>query len=163
MPYSAHVAWVGLGSNLDEPARHVRQAFDDLGAMAGAALLGVSRLYRTAAVGGPAGQPDFCNACAVLACHMLPLALLDGLQDIETAHGRVRDVRWGPRTLDLDLLAYDELRMHHRRLQLPHPRVTQRAFVLVPLADVAPALVIDGCRIIDHLRAADCAGVTRWR
>lgn len=163
VPYSAHVAWVGLGSNLDEPARHVCQAFDDLAAMAGAALLAVSGLYRSVPVGGPAGQPDFCNACAAIACHILPLALLDALQRIETAHGRVRDVRWGPRTLDLDMLAYDEWCMDNRRLQLPHPRVTQRAFVLVPLADVAPALVIGGSRVIDHLRAADCSGVTRWR
>lgn len=156
------VAWVGLGSNLGQPASHVRQALDDLAAVPGLLPLAVSRLYRTTPVGGPADQPDYCNACAAVTCDLSPLALLDALQGIEAAHGRVRDVCWGPRTLDLDMLAYDDVRMQHARLQLPHPRAAQRAFVLVPLADIAPALLIDNRRVIDHLRSVGRDGVCAW-
>src|SRR5699024_11147345 len=126
-------------------------------------LLAASPLYRTTPVGGPHNQPEYCNACAAVATGLTPLRLLDALQDIEAAHGRVRDVRWGPRTLDLDLLAYDDVRMVHPRLQLPHPRAAQRAFVLVPLADIAPALMLDGRRVIDHMHSIGRDGVMAWR
>lgn len=163
MTPAGHVAWIGLGSNLDAPERHVRRALAELAALPASRLLAGSHLYRTAPQGGPAGQPDFCNACAALACELAPLALLDRLQALEAAHGRVRDVRWGPRTLDLDMLAYDDLRMTHERLRLPHPRAAQRGFVLVPLADIAPALELDGLRVIDHLRRIGGDGVVAWR
>lgn len=163
VPRARHVAWLGLGSNLDDPARHVRQAFQDLALAPDVGMLAASSLYRTAPVGGPAAQPDFCNACAAVVCGKPPLALLDALHAIEASHDRVRDVRWGPRTLDLDLLAFDDWRMDHPRLQLPHPRISQRAFVLVPLAEIAPALVIGGSRVIDHLRAVDCSDVSVWQ
>lgn len=159
---ATHVAWLGLGSNLDDPQRHIRRALDDLAAMPGAQLLAASRLYRTAPVGGPAAQPAFCNACAALACTLTPLALLEAVQSIESAHGRVRDVRWGPRTLDLDMLAYDNQSMQHERLYLPHPRAADRAFVLVPLADIAPALMLHGRRVVDHLAGLDTSGVALW-
>lgn len=162
MTQARAVTWLGIGSNLDNPAQHVRQALQDLIADADTQLLAASRLYRTTPVGGPAGQPDFCNACAAVASRLAPWALLRRLQCIETAHGRVRDVRWGPRTLDLDMLAHDALRMRHKQLQLPHPRAAERAFVLVPLAELAPTLVLDGRRVIDHLRAVDTVGVRPW-
>src|SRR5699024_2097936 len=122
-------------------------------------VLARSALYRTAPVGGPPGQPAYCNACAAVACAHTPLALLTALQRIEAAHGRVRDVRWGPRTLDLDMLAYDDTCMVHAQLQLPHPRAAQRAFVLVPLADIAPALMLGAARVVEHLQYTDTAGV----
>lgn len=159
---NAHVAWIGLGSNLDNPKLHVRQALNDLAALPEVRLLAVSPLYRTLPVGGPSRQPQFCNAAVAMQCLAQPLALLDMLQGIETAHGRVRDVRWGPRTLDLDMLAYDALHMTHARLQLPHPRATERGFVLVPLADIAPTLDISGRRVIDYLRAVGSDGVVPW-
>lgn len=159
---AAHVAWIALGSNLDQPADHVRRAFRDVAALPGVRLLAASRLYRTTPVGGPAGQPDFCNACAALACDLKPLALLDALQGVEARHKRVRDVRWGPRTLDLDMIAYDQLDMRHARLELPHPRATQRAFVLVPLHDIAPALRLGQARVHDHVQHVDCSGVAPW-
>lgn len=162
VPAAHHVAWIGLGSNLDNPAHHLRDALADIRAVPGVALLAGSRLYRTRPVGGPTGQPDFCNACAALACDMPPLALLDALQAIENAHGRVRDIRWGPRTLDLDILAYDDRTMTHPRLRLPHPRATSRAFVLVPLVDIAPTLELDGARVIDWLAGIERADVTDW-
>src|SRR5699024_7536878 len=121
-----------------------------------------SRLYQTTPIGGLAGQPDYCNACAAVTCIQPPLVLLDALQAIEADHGRMRDVRWGARTLDLDMLAYDDLRMQHARLQLPHPRATRRAFVLVPLAALAPTLVLDNARVIDHLCRVDRSGVRVW-
>src|SRR5699024_10171870 len=107
-------------------------------------------------------QPPYCNACVALACTLTPLALLDALQRLEAVHGRVRDVRWGPRTLDLDMLAYDDLHMNHNRLRLPHPRAAQRAFVLVPLATIAPALMLDARRVIDHMRSLGNDGVAPW-
>lgn len=164
---NSHAAWIGLGSNLDNPKQHIRHALDDLAALPSVRFLAGSQLYRTTPVGGPQGQPEFCNACAAVACDLTPLKLLDALQGIETAHGRVRDIRWGPRTLDLDMLAYDNLCMTHERLCLPHPRVTQRAFVLVPLAEIAPALVLEGERVIDHLNVIASTigidGVTYWQ
>ncbi|HLQ84629.1 MAG TPA: 2-amino-4-hydroxy-6-hydroxymethyldihydropteridine diphosphokinase [Salinisphaeraceae bacterium] len=161
-PHDRHVAWLGLGSNLAQPAQQVCQALQELALAPGIALLAVSELYRTTPVGGPPEQPDYCNACAAILCSMTPLALLDILQDIEARHGRVRDVRWGPRTLDLDLLAYDDLQLRQPRLRLPHPRAARRAFVLVPLAEIAPALMLGRARVCDHLRHVDDSGVGRW-
>lgn len=162
MTPARHVAWIGLGSNLAGPARQLRRALADLATTPGLRLLAASALYRTTPVGGPAGQPDYCNACAAVACDLTPLDLLACLQRIEADRGRARAIRWGPRTLDLDMLAYDDVRMAHERLRLPHPRAAERAFVLVPLADIAPALVLAGRRVIDHLRAVDGTGVRRW-
>lgn len=159
---TTHVAWLGLGSNLDDPRRQVLTAIEDLAALPHARVLAVSPLYRTVPVGGPANQPQYCNACVALACAQSPLVLLDALQRMELAHGRVRDVRWGPRTLDIDMLAYDDVRMTHARLRLPHPRAAQRAFVLAPLADIAPALVLDGGRVLDHLHALDDDSIALW-
>lgn len=158
-----HVAWLGLGSNLDAPAEQVRQACADIAATRGLGLLAVSRRYRTAPVGGPTGQPDYCNACVAIATACSPLNLLDVLQGIERAYGRRRDIRWGPRTLDLDLLAYDDRVLDHPRLQLPHPRAHERAFVLVPLAEIAPALTLGPYgRVIDCLAAIGRTGVVPW-
>lgn len=160
---SSHVAWVGLGSNLDDPAGQLRRAVDELDATPGMALLAVSSLYRTVPVGGPAGQPMFCNAAAALATGMQPRALLAALQAIEAVHQRVRDVHWGPRTLDLDILAYDDRRLDDPDLCLPHPRAHERGFVLVPLTEIAPALTLGGHgRVIDCLARVDCSDVQRW-
>src|SRR5699024_2391005 len=157
------VAWLGLGSNLDDPRRQVLTAIDELGALPQVRVLAVSSLYRTAPVGGPANQPPYCNACVAVACAHTPLALLDAFQRLVSAHGRVRYVRWGPRTLDPYLLTYDEVRMTRERLYLPHPRAAQRAFVLRPLADIAPALALNGRRVVDQLVAVGSNGVERWQ
>ena len=134
-------AWIGLGSNLEAPRRQVERAFDELARLPRTHLAGRSRLYRSDPV-GPAGQPDYVNAVAALDTALEPLALLDALQAIERTHGRVRTLRWGPRTLDLDLLLYGERVQACERLTLPHPRLHERAFVLYPLADLAPGLVL---------------------
>lgn len=160
---AVNVAWIGLGSNLVSPADQILGALDELTADDRLTVLAVSRLYRTTPVGGPAGQPDFCNACAAVATPLSALALLDLTQAIEAGHGRVRDVRWGPRTLDLDLLAFNETGFDHPRLILPHPRAHERAFVLVPLAEIAPALVLGRAgRVADRAAAVDCSGIEHW-
>lgn len=154
------VAWLGLGSNLDDPAGQIRVALDELANSPDVVLLAQSRLFETTPVGGPPGQPMYCNACAAISTPLAPLALLELLQAIERAHGRVRDVRWGPRTLDLDILAMDARQMNEPRLVLPHPRAHERGFVLVPLAEIAPALALGHRgRVIDCLAEVDTSGI----
>ena len=131
------VAYVGLGSNLSDPAAQVRQAMAELNGLPESELLARSPLYRTAPL-GPADQPDYVNAVVSLETRLSPRGLLEALQAIERAHGRQRDgTRWGPRTLDLDILLYGDERLREPGLQIPHPEMGNRAFVLVPLADVA--------------------------
>ncbi len=137
-------AYIGIGSNLDHPADQVRRGFAALNAIPASRCVAQSPLYRTAPVGGPPNQPDYINAVAALETALAPEELLTALQAIETAQGRVRTVHWGPRTLDLDLLLYDQITRADPKLTLPHPRLHQRAFVLYPLRDIAPMLMIPG-------------------
>lgn len=134
-------AYIGIGSNLDNPQEQVRRALHELAAIPVTRLVQASPWYRSAAV-GPGEQPDFVNAVAQLETELEAHALLDQLQAIEHAHQRVRDVRWGPRTLDLDLLLYGNDTISTERLSVPHPYLTQRSFVLYPLADIAPQLLL---------------------
>lgn len=134
-------AYVALGANIGEPVKHLRAAVDDLGALAGTRVVARSSLYRSAPV-GLLNQPDFINAVVAVDTEMPALALLHQLLAIEARHGRVRSVPNAPRTLDLDLLLYGELQMQEAELTLPHPRMHQRAFVLLPLLEVAPDIVL---------------------
>lgn len=149
-------AYVGLGSNLDEPVEQVQRAFDALDQLPDTRLVRRSQLWRSAPL-GPADQPDYVNAAAALLTLLDAQALLGELQAIEQRQGRRRDgVRWGPRTLDLDLLVYADQQLTSDDLTLPHPGVTQRAFVLAPLAQVAPALRVPGAGSVGRLlRAVD--------
>ncbi|MFV8819590.1 2-amino-4-hydroxy-6-hydroxymethyldihydropteridine diphosphokinase [Haliea sp. E17] len=131
-------AYIALGSNLGNPLAQLQRAAGALDKLPGTRLAACSPLYRSAAV-GPGEQPDYLNAVVRLDTDLQPLALLDALQAIEAAQGREREVRWGARTLDLDLLLYGAQRIDEPRLTVPHPRMTQRAFVLYPLAAVAGA------------------------
>lgn len=155
-------AYVALGSNLDDPINHVRRAFDDLAVVPSTRLLACSSLYRTAPM-GPAGQPDYINAVAEIETGLGALDLLDHLLAIERRHGRVRGAeRWGPRTLDLDLLVYGDRQLHDARLTLPHPGIAERAFVLYPLAEIAADLRIAGLGALpDLLAACPSAGIER--
>jgi 2-amino-4-hydroxy-6-hydroxymethyldihydropteridine diphosphokinase len=129
---------VGLGSNLDGPARQIETAFDLLGAIEATTLVAKSSLYRSAPLGG-IEQPDFVNAAALLTTELAPRAFLERLQAIEQARGRERDdTHWGPRVLDLDLLAYDDLTIDEPGLRVPHPGIAARNFVLLPLREIAP-------------------------
>jgi 2-amino-4-hydroxy-6-hydroxymethyldihydropteridine diphosphokinase len=156
-------AYIGLGSNLGDPVAEVKNALKELAGLACTYSIRHSCLYRTHPV-GPVAQPDFINAVARLETSLQPDALFDALQALERGHRRVRSAqRWGPRTLDLDLLLYDQLQIATPRLVLPHPQMTLRAFVLVPLADVAPPeLVIPGSLSLgDLLRRISTQGVAR--
>ncbi|UXZ56172.1 2-amino-4-hydroxy-6-hydroxymethyldihydropteridine diphosphokinase [Halomonas sp. 7T] len=134
-----HCAYIGLGSNLESPVAQVRQALDELGGLPLSTLVAQSSLYATPPV-GPQDQPDFINAVAVIKTALSPLALLDQLQALEQRHRRQRLRHWGPRTLDLDLLLYGQQTIERPRLKVPHPYMHERAFVLVPLAEVASAV-----------------------
>lgn len=147
-------AYIGLGSNLELPERQIRGALNELARLPATRLLQASRLYHSAPMGGPEGQPDYVNAVAALETELAPLELLDAMLDIEQAHGRVRTEHWGPRTLDLDLLLFDDLTLKSERLILPHPGVTVRNFVLIPLAEIAPDLVLPGGGKVSELARA---------
>jgi 2-amino-4-hydroxy-6-hydroxymethyldihydropteridine diphosphokinase len=136
--------YIGIGGNLDDPVSQVRRALQTLSALPACRLVAHSPLYRTAPVGGPPDQPDYINAVAALDTTLAPAELLAALQALETGQGRVRAERWGPRTLDLDLLLYDQMISDDPWLTLPHPRLHERAFVLYPLRDIAPHLDIPG-------------------
>ena len=143
-------AYVGIGSNLDDPVAQAALAFDALARIADTRLVARSPLYRSRPL-GPADQPDYVNGAAALSTRLAPSALLAALRAIEDAHGRRRTgPRWGPRTLDLDLLLHGDSVLMTERLTLPHPGLTARNFVVYPLADIAPALVLpDGRRLAD--------------
>jgi len=137
-------AYIGLGSNLQGPAGQLASAFDLLAAIPKTRLIGKSSLYRSAPFGG-IEQPDFVNAAASLLTRLTARQLLGELQEIETRRGRERGhAHWGPRVLDLDLLAYANERIEEPDLIVPHPGIAERNFVLLPLMDVAPGLVIVG-------------------
>ena len=152
---------LALGSNLGDSATVLQAAVDDLAALPGLRLGAVSAVYRTAPVGGPE-QPDYLNAVVVGETTFDPLALLTATQGVERAHHRVRDVRWGPRTLDVDVLALGDEVVDEPTLQVPHPRAHERAFVLVPWTDADPAAVIPGRGpVADLVAGVDRTGVTR--
>jgi len=128
-------AYIGLGSNLENPADHIFRALQSIAVIPECQLSAVSNTYRSIAV-GPGEQPDYVNAVCKVATSLSALQLLDAMQAIENAHGRVRDVRWGARTLDLDLLLYGKEHIDIERLTVPHPRAHERDFVLRPLLDI---------------------------
>ncbi|MDD2721594.1 MAG: 2-amino-4-hydroxy-6-hydroxymethyldihydropteridine diphosphokinase [Gallionella sp.] len=138
-----HVAFIGLGSNLGESREQLRLALADIGRLPGTRLLSCSSLYRSAPV-GYLDQPDFVNAVACIETALAPRVLLDALLNVEHEHGRERTFQNAPRTLDLDVLMYDEVQLHEHGLTIPHPQMHLRAFVLVPLLEIAPDCVIPG-------------------
>ncbi|WP_338881077.1 2-amino-4-hydroxy-6-hydroxymethyldihydropteridine diphosphokinase [Achromobacter veterisilvae] len=142
-------AYVGLGANLGDGAATLRQVLAELRDTDGILAVAASPFYRSAPV--EATGPDFINAVAAVDTDLAPLALLDALQALENRHGRQRPYKNAPRTLDLDLLLYGDVRMEHERLSLPHPRMRLRAFVLLPLRDLAPEMVLEGGRIEDWI------------
>ena len=147
-------AYIGLGANLDNPHRQVLLAIETLSLASGCKCLSVSSLYRSHPM-GPQDQPDYVNAVMSIETSLSPLALLDILQSIEQQQGRVRGIeQWGPRTLDLDLLLYSDQMIDLPRLKIPHPGLHERSFVLYPLNEIAPTLVIPGhgalARLLEH-------------
>ena len=155
-------AFVGLGGNVGDVAEAFASAAARMDALPGTQLLRVSRRYRTPAW-GMAAQPDFLNAVAMLETRLPARELLEELLAIERMHGRDRatETRWGPRTLDLDMIAYDDAAIDEPELMLPHPRLFERAFVLVPLAEIAPDRVIRGRRVAEALADLSTEGIER--
>lgn len=155
-------AFIGLGANLGEPALQLRAAVQALDALPQTRVVQVSAFYRSAAI-GPAGQPDYCNAVAAIETALSPEVLLEALQAIERAAGRVPGERWGPRVLDLDLLSHGDVVMRSERLTLPHPELAFRDFVLWPLVEIAPDLRLPGLGAARELLAAlPTAGLAEW-
>jgi 2-amino-4-hydroxy-6-hydroxymethyldihydropteridine diphosphokinase len=155
------LAYVALGSNLGDPRQQLLDAMDALSNLPDTRLLQRSRLYRTPPW-GMLEQPPFINAAVELDTALSPHALLDALLAIEQHAGRVRAERNGPRTLDLDLLHVDGVQLDDPRLTLPHPRMAERAFVLLPLHDIAPTLRLPGqVTVAELLARLDLAGCER--
>lgn len=138
-----HTAFIGLGSNLSNPAAQVLQAMRAIDRLPDTRVVARSSLYRSAPV-GYLDQPDFINAVVKIETALAPLALLEALLALEQENGRTREFQNAPRTLDLDVLLYDDLQLHQHGLTLPHPQVHRRAFVLQPLLEIAPDCVIPG-------------------
>ncbi|MBB5754208.1 2-amino-4-hydroxy-6-hydroxymethyldihydropteridine diphosphokinase [Prosthecomicrobium pneumaticum] len=155
VPTAAHL---GLGSNLGDRAAALSAAVGDLRRAPGVSVTRVSSLYETPPW-GPVPQGSYLNACIAIETTLPPRALLELCLAIERAHGRERRVRWGPRTLDIDVLAYGDRTVEAPDLHIPHPRLTERAFVLVPLAEIAPDLVIAGRTVADWRAVIDTEGI----
>ena len=150
------VVYIALGSNMDSPHSQLDSALEAIVQHPELQLIGVSSRYQTPPIGPQ--QPDFINAAAQLSTDLSPLDLLDALQAIEQQQNRVRSIHWGPRTLDLDILLYsnvagDSLVIESERLTIPHPRMAERAFVLVPLADLNPQLALPSGETVAQLLA----------
>ncbi|MBB4478130.1 2-amino-4-hydroxy-6-hydroxymethyldihydropteridine diphosphokinase [Rhizobium etli] len=151
-------ATLGLGGNIGEPVKAMAAALQRLDGHDDCRVTAVSRLYRTPPW-GKTDQSFFFNACAAVETRLSPEALLDVCLSIERAMKRERIERWGPRTLDIDVLTYDDVIQDAPRLELPHPRMTERGFVLLPLADIAPGLVVRGRPVSNWLLDADATGI----
>ncbi|PKM22576.1 MAG: 2-amino-4-hydroxy-6-hydroxymethyldihydropteridine diphosphokinase [Gammaproteobacteria bacterium HGW-Gammaproteobacteria-14] len=146
-------AFIGLGSNLGDSVDYLLFARQQLSSLADSQLVATSRLYRSAPV-GPQDQPDFYNAVIQLNTSLAPIPLLDALQRIEQQAGRVRQRHWGERTLDLDILLYGDGTLNLPRLQVPHPQLGRRSFVLQPLSDIHPQLILPDGTPLTTLRDA---------
>ena len=153
---------LALGSNMGDSQKTLEAAIQILAQTPGISLEARSNWYQTKAVGPP--QPDYLNGCVTLQVEILPHQLLDILLGIEQQFGRVRQERWGPRILDLDLLLFDDIILDTQNLKIPHPRMRDRAFVLVPLAEIAPDWVepVSGYVIKELLKEVDCSDVHLW-
>jgi 2-amino-4-hydroxy-6-hydroxymethyldihydropteridine diphosphokinase len=164
-PVTSHksrvTAFIALGSNLGNPAGQIRSALHSLGKLPDTRLVRESSFYRNPPEGG-LDQPAFVNAVVEIETRFAPRALLDRLLEIERAHGRVRDYPNAPRTLDLDIVLYGNSEIQEPGLTVPHPRMTERAFVLTPLAEIAPDAVVPGKgRVADLAAKLDSSGLVK--
>jgi 2-amino-4-hydroxy-6-hydroxymethyldihydropteridine diphosphokinase len=157
---SPKLAYLGLGGNLGDPAASMAAALQALDRSPDVRVAAVSSLYRTPPW-GVTDQPDFLNAVAAVETSLTARDLLDLCLASERALKRVRNERWGPRSIDIDILMFADETITAEGLQVPHPRMTERAFVLAPLAEIAPDLVIADRPILDHLGSVDTAGIVK--
>ncbi|MDO9418914.1 2-amino-4-hydroxy-6-hydroxymethyldihydropteridine diphosphokinase [Pararhizobium sp.] len=152
------MATLGLGGNIGHPVLAMANALHRLDQRDDCRVIAVSRLYRTP----PWGKTDqawFFNACAAVSTRLAPEPLLDACLGIEKDMKRERIERWGPRTIDIDILTYADLRQANERLEIPHPRMTGRGFVMMPLADICPDLMVDGRAVSDWMADADLTDI----
>ncbi len=152
---------LGLGGNVGDPAAAIGNALEALGRRGIARIARVSSLYRTAPWGG-VPQPDYANACAIGDTALAPFDLLDAIKQLERDLGRVDTVRWGPRVIDIDILYYGDVAVQDERLVIPHRDLLRRAFVLIPLAEIAPDRKIGGRRVADAAKALPDGDVRAW-
>ncbi len=145
------ITYIGLGSNLDSPQQQINQALDALAQLPMSQSLMCSPWYRSKAI-GPGDQPDYINAVACIHTKLSPEHLLEHLQGIENQHGRQRSIRWGARTLDLDLLLYSSHIIDTETLSVPHPEMLTRNFVIYPLCDLAPNLLFSNGRSVSDIK-----------
>lgn len=153
-----HIAALGLGGNIGDPPAAMAEALRQLDAWDSCRVVSVSRLYSTPPW-GKTDQADFFNCCALVETRLDPEDLLEICLSIERAMKRVRLERWGPRIIDIDILTYGSREMKTSKLEVPHPRMTERGFVIMPLADVAPDLIVKGKVVRDWLENVDTAGI----
>lgn len=151
-------AALGLGGNIGDPQAAMAEALQGLDSRDDCTVSAVSRLYKTPPW-GKTDQPDFLNCCALVETSLGPEALLDVCLSVERSMKRERVERWGPRTIDIDILTFGNREMETERLALPHPRMVERAFVLVPLAEIAPEMVVSGQSLSEWLRRTDSSGI----
>ena len=153
------IVYIALGSNLDYPKLQLQRAVKDIGLETGITITGYSKLYMSEPI-GPVDQPDYYNAVVRIQTILKPLVLLNTLQTIENNHGRVKIVRWGCRTLDLDIILYGNQIFKSKRLTIPHYQMHIRNFVLAPLHDINPELSLpDGRKINTLLRSLGMGGI----
>jgi 2-amino-4-hydroxy-6-hydroxymethyldihydropteridine diphosphokinase len=157
---SSERAFLGLGGNIGDPASAIAAVLRILDGDARTDVVAVSSLYRTPPW-GKTDQPDFLNAAAEIATGHSPRALLALCLDAERALKRERRERWGPRTVDIDILVFGDRQVHEAGLDIPHPRMLERAFVLAPLAEIAPDLKLSGKTVAEWLAAVGSGGIVR--
>lgn len=163
MAAQTHTACVALGANIGEPLRRIEAGFAALAALPDTRLLARSSLYRSAPV-GYADQPDFINAVAMIETALTPHALLDAVLNIERVNGRIREFPNAPRTLDLDIVLYGDVVLQEPGLTIPHARMLERAFVMMPLAEIAPDVRVPGQgKVSDLVRRVDAASVAQLK
>lgn len=156
------IAYIGLSSNLSDPVQQVLQAFDELAELRKTQLIAKSKLYLNPPM-GPQDQPDYINAVVQLSTKLQAEELMEELQTLERLHHRDRIIHWGPRTLDLDMLLYEHEEISSERLTVPHPGLKQRIFVVQPLLEIAPELILpDGTKLASLMKelGPEMTGIT---
>lgn len=156
----SNTVYLSLGGNLGDPAKSMAAALRILDGDGKTRVVAVSSLYRTPPW-GKLDQPDFLNAAATVATELAPRELLDLCLDAERRLKRVREERWGPRLIDIDILVFGDRIIHETGLEVPHPRMLERAFVLAPLVEIAPDLAVGGKSVSERLGAVDSSGIER--
>ena len=157
---NTNTVYLSLGGNLGDPSASMATALRLLDGDADTRVVAVSSLYRTPPW-GKLDQPDFLNAAAEISTALAPRALLDLCLEAERKLKRVREERWGPRLIDIDILVFGDRIIHETGLEVPHPRMLERAFVLAPLAEIAPELAVGGRSVSERLSAVDISGIER--